>query len=261
MTRAFVIVGTDTNVGKTVVFRRARRRARRLLLEARAVGPRGRDGFADRRASFGRRAGAHSPGSLAPASCPPRRISPRAPTASRSTPKRLIPPTVDGPLVIETAGGVMMPLTDHVLTIDLLARWRLPVVLVRAHLARHDQSQPAHARSPAPSRHSHSWRRLHRRGAKGGAARRSRASAAYARSAVCRDSIRSRSETLRDAFAAAFSAERLQHEPRHRLAGLAPLHATCAAARRSSRSRSAEGAWLDGGRRRRAFSTPSRPGG
>lgn len=33
------------------------------------------------------------------------------------------------PLVIETAGGLMTPLTEAFLTIELLARWRLPVVL------------------------------------------------------------------------------------------------------------------------------------
>lgn len=42
----------------------------------------------------------------------------------------LAPPDVAGPLVIETAGGVMVPLTNTVLTIDVLARWRLPVILV-----------------------------------------------------------------------------------------------------------------------------------
>jgi dethiobiotin synthetase len=43
---------------------------------------------------------------------------------------RLAPPDVDGPLVIETAGGVMVPLTDDVPTIDVLARWRAPVIVV-----------------------------------------------------------------------------------------------------------------------------------
>lgn len=33
------------------------------------------------------------------------------------------------PLVIETAGGLMVPLTRRFLQIDLLARWKLPVVL------------------------------------------------------------------------------------------------------------------------------------
>ncbi|WP_159731074.1 dethiobiotin synthase [Methylosinus sp. Ce-a6] len=43
-------------------------------------------------------------------------------------PGRLSPPP-RAPLVIETAGGVMTPLTDAFSTIELLARWRLPVVL------------------------------------------------------------------------------------------------------------------------------------
>ncbi|GLK79778.1 dethiobiotin synthase [Methylopila turkensis] len=43
---------------------------------------------------------------------------------------RLDPPSVDGPLVIEGAGGLLVPLTRDVLTIDLFARWGFPAVLV-----------------------------------------------------------------------------------------------------------------------------------
>jgi dethiobiotin synthetase len=42
---------------------------------------------------------------------------------------RLVPPASDGPLIVEPAGGLMVPLTRRVLQIDLMARWRLPVVL------------------------------------------------------------------------------------------------------------------------------------
>ncbi|WP_293883012.1 dethiobiotin synthase [Sphingomonas sp.] len=45
-------------------------------------------------------------------------------------PARLIPPTCDGPLVIEGAGGVLVPLTRDLLFADLLGRWALPTVLV-----------------------------------------------------------------------------------------------------------------------------------
>ena len=45
-------------------------------------------------------------------------------------PEALNPPQVDGPLVIEGAGGLFVPLTRDVLTVDVFARWRLPVVLV-----------------------------------------------------------------------------------------------------------------------------------
>lgn len=43
---------------------------------------------------------------------------------------RLSPPCCEGALIIETAGGVMTPLTLATPTADLLARWRLPVILV-----------------------------------------------------------------------------------------------------------------------------------
>jgi dethiobiotin synthetase len=39
-------------------------------------------------------------------------------------------PQVDGPLVIEGAGGVLVPLDRRTLYADLFARWQLPVILV-----------------------------------------------------------------------------------------------------------------------------------
>ncbi|MET0409150.1 MAG: dethiobiotin synthase [Hyphomicrobium sp.] len=43
--------------------------------------------------------------------------------------RRLSPFGLPTPLVVETAGGLMVPLTRRQLQIDLLAQWRLPVVL------------------------------------------------------------------------------------------------------------------------------------
>jgi len=43
---------------------------------------------------------------------------------------RLTPPVVDGPLVVEGAGGALVPVTRTVLFADLFARWGHPVVLV-----------------------------------------------------------------------------------------------------------------------------------
>ncbi|MFT3732528.1 MAG: dethiobiotin synthase [Hyphomicrobium sp.] len=43
--------------------------------------------------------------------------------------KQLTPFGLPTPLVIETAGGLMVPLTRRLLQIDLLAQWRLPVIL------------------------------------------------------------------------------------------------------------------------------------
>ncbi|MDB5733600.1 MAG: bioD [Alphaproteobacteria bacterium] len=42
-------------------------------------------------------------------------------------PNALTPP--DGDMVIEGAGGLMVPLTDHTLFIDVFARWKLPLIL------------------------------------------------------------------------------------------------------------------------------------
>jgi len=42
-------------------------------------------------------------------------------------PDSLVPP--DGPVVIEGAGGLMVPLTREVLYIDVFARWKLPLIL------------------------------------------------------------------------------------------------------------------------------------
>ena len=45
-------------------------------------------------------------------------------------PTRLALPSVDGPLVVEGAGGVLVPVTRDLLFADLFARWGCPVVLV-----------------------------------------------------------------------------------------------------------------------------------
>ncbi len=45
-------------------------------------------------------------------------------------PARLALPVVEGPLVVEGAGGVLVPVTRDLLFADLFARWRAPVVLV-----------------------------------------------------------------------------------------------------------------------------------
>jgi dethiobiotin synthetase len=44
-------------------------------------------------------------------------------------PDALVLPNTDGPLVVEGAGGLFVPLTRDVAYIDVIARWRAPVVL------------------------------------------------------------------------------------------------------------------------------------
>lgn len=43
--------------------------------------------------------------------------------------RQLSPFGLPTPLVVETAGGLMVPLTRRLLQVDLLAQWRLPVIL------------------------------------------------------------------------------------------------------------------------------------
>lgn len=45
-------------------------------------------------------------------------------------PSQLSLPQVSAPLIVESAGGVMVPLNDHLLNLDLFARWGAPVILV-----------------------------------------------------------------------------------------------------------------------------------
>ena len=45
-------------------------------------------------------------------------------------PERLTPPPVEGPLIVEGAGGALVPVTGDLVFADLFARWDLPVVLV-----------------------------------------------------------------------------------------------------------------------------------
>ena len=44
-------------------------------------------------------------------------------------PEALVLPNTDGSLVVEGAGGLLVPLTREVAYIDVFARWRAPVVL------------------------------------------------------------------------------------------------------------------------------------
>ena len=109
-------------------------------------------------------------------------------------------PRRERPLIVEPAGGLMVPLTRRFLQIDLIARWGMPVVLCAATAARHHQSQPAcrsRLCSGAPSRCSASPSSARSRPT---ASAPSPRWAACAGSGGCRTSIRSTPATLRAAF-------------------------------------------------------------
>jgi dethiobiotin synthetase len=46
------------------------------------------------------------------------------------SPAKLALPDIDGPLVVEGAGGLMVPVNRQALMIDVFASWRLPLILV-----------------------------------------------------------------------------------------------------------------------------------
>ncbi|MQW87873.1 dethiobiotin synthase [Sinorhizobium saheli] len=44
-------------------------------------------------------------------------------------PATIVPPVTDRPLIIEGAGGLLVPLSDDLVFADVFARWRIPVIL------------------------------------------------------------------------------------------------------------------------------------
>jgi dethiobiotin synthetase len=128
-TRAFIVTGTDTDVGKTV-FAAALTGA----LGAHYWKPvqAGLDGGGDS-GSIARLAGVPASQILPEAY---RLNTPCSPHQAAEIdgitidPARLELPRTDGPLVAEGAGGVMVPITRTLVFADIFARWRQPVVLV-----------------------------------------------------------------------------------------------------------------------------------
>ncbi|MDJ1156989.1 dethiobiotin synthase [Chelatococcus sp. SYSU_G07232] len=129
MTERFVIAGTDTGVGKTIL----------AAALASALGAAywkpiqsGLDGESDSEAVC--RLGGLSPERIVPEAW--RLTTPASPHRAAEidgvaiTPERLQPPVDKGRLVIEGAGGVLVPITRCVTFADVFARWHLPVVLV-----------------------------------------------------------------------------------------------------------------------------------
>ena len=119
-----VVTGTDTGVGKTVA---AARRARRLGASYWKPVQAGLDEETDSEA-VARLAGVE----ILPEAyrlttpCSPHRAAEIDGVAI--DPDRLTPPA--GRLVIEGAGGALVPLTRDLVYADLFARWELPVVVV-----------------------------------------------------------------------------------------------------------------------------------
>ena len=124
---AIVVTGTDTGIGKTV-------------LAAGLAGALGAANWKPIQAGLDGPTDSETVARLAGSSVP---ILPEAWRLKRPAsphfaaecegveidPDRLEIPAVDGPLVIEGAGGLLVPVTRQLLFADLFARWAVPVVL------------------------------------------------------------------------------------------------------------------------------------
>ena len=126
MSRTIVVTGTDTDVGKTVFAA-----ALTVALGATYWKPvqAGLDGGGDGAGvrALGVRDVLPEAYRLA-TPCSPHRAA--AIDGVTIDPARLALPVVAGPLVVEGAGGVLVPLAGDLLYADMFARWGAPVVLV-----------------------------------------------------------------------------------------------------------------------------------
>lgn len=124
----FVVTGTDTGIGKTVF----------SAALAQALGgyywkpvQSGLDEETDSEA-------VHRLGRLPPNRVLPEAYRLRTPASPHLAARldhveietgRLMPPVTDGPLVIEGAGGLLVPLTETEVFADVFSRWQIPVIL------------------------------------------------------------------------------------------------------------------------------------
>ncbi|MGJ4945707.1 dethiobiotin synthase [Bradyrhizobium sp. HKCCYLS1011] len=128
MTQRFVVTGTDTGIGKTV-FSAGLAGA----LDGYYWKPvqSGLDGETD--SDTVRRLSGLATERILPEHY--RLVTPASPHLAAEIdgvtldPNRMQPPVVSGPLVIEGAGGLMVPLTREVTYLSIFARWSAPLVL------------------------------------------------------------------------------------------------------------------------------------
>ncbi len=126
MTRSFVVTGTDTDIGKTVFAAGLAAALGAAYWKPIQAGLDGGGDF-DTVARLGVTRIVPSAYVLN-TPCSPHRAAEIDGVAT--DPARLVLPAVDAPLIVEGAGGVLVPVTRELAFADLFARWQLPVVLV-----------------------------------------------------------------------------------------------------------------------------------
>lgn len=125
--RPILVTGTDTGIGKTVF-------AAALAAALRAAYWKPIQSGLDGEESDGETASRLGVGTILPEAY--RLTEPLSPHRAAELdgieidPARMALPAVDGTLVIEGAGGLLVPVTRSLLFADLFARWQAPAILV-----------------------------------------------------------------------------------------------------------------------------------
>lgn len=127
--QGFFVTGTDTDVGKTVVSAWLVARLDGCYWKPVQAGTHPETDSAIVQRLTGARPGRILPEAyVLPEPIAPHEAARRAGIAIDLG--RLVPPPCDRPLVVEGAGGVLVPLTDNAFLIDLARELELPVILV-----------------------------------------------------------------------------------------------------------------------------------
>lgn len=127
--RGCIVTGTDTDVGKTVVAAGlAAHLGARYWKPIQAGLERETDSETVARLALGRVSTIHPEAYRLRTPCSPHEAARL--DGLTIDPARLTPPSGEGPLIIEGAGGVLVPLADDLLSADMFALWALPVILV-----------------------------------------------------------------------------------------------------------------------------------
>ncbi len=129
MSQNFIVTGTDTDIGKTVFAA-----ALTAALDAHYWKPvqAGLDGETDSEAVA--RLGGIAPGNILPETF--RLKTPASPHFAAAEEGVMISaddlpiPQINGPLVIEGAGGALVPINENLLYADLFAQWKQPAIIV-----------------------------------------------------------------------------------------------------------------------------------
>lgn len=129
MTDGFIVTGTDTGVGKTIFAAAlAAHLGARYWKPVQAGLDEESDSAAVARLGGGRIMCIHDEAYRLNTPCSPHESARIDGVAI--DPARLALPDGAGPIVVEGAGGVLVPLSDNLLSVEIFAQWALPVVLV-----------------------------------------------------------------------------------------------------------------------------------